>query len=146
MQKIYLLEYRDFYFHDEKDDEDVEDRVLLGYFSSTIKINEAIEICIQHKIDKSKLQITEYSFKANANQKYVYVLGYEYSILDKNEEYIDFFYNFEPMTNLKQCLFLKNQLIHENKYKVTENKIFDSETDNGFYVSKMQINTLYGIV
>lgn len=146
MKKIYLLEYREFYYHDDFDDEDVEYRRTMGYFSSMEKVNCAIETCINHGIDSTKLFTKEYSFVASKNQKYVYILGYEYSILsNENDDYEDYFYDFEPMQNEEKCWKLKESLMQKKKYMKTPNKIFDSDSIDGFSICKMKIDSIYGL-
>ncbi len=141
MDRIYLLEYREYYYHDESDDEDVEYRSAVGYFSDMEKVNSAIKMCVNHGLDSTKLFVKEYSFIANKNQKYVYILGYEFSILhDKSDDYVDYFYIFEPLKNEKDCWKLRDHLVMDKKYMKSSNKIFDSDSEEGFSVCKMKIN------
>lgn len=146
MDRIYLLEYRELYYHDDLDGEDVEYRSAIGYFSDMEKVNFAIKTCINHGINATKLFVKEYPFIANKNQKYVYVLGYEFSIfLERNNCYVDYFYNFIPLKNEKKCWDLMECLSKEKKYMKTPEKIFDDDSKYGFSVCKMKINLIYGL-
>ena len=92
-KKIYLLELVEFYYYDTKDDENVEDRWIIGYFLTLSKLVEAISKCFDLKKETERIVVTSFDIKLNYNQKFVYVLSYEYSYL-LNNNYIDYSYVF----------------------------------------------------
>ncbi len=140
LKKLYLVEEWKFYYKDPIDGEDVEDIRLIGYFTTMDKVLNAIKVCINHGVKKEEIRITEIEFEAK-NQKYVYILYYEYSI-EGEEGFTDYYYNFEPLTNKKKCLQLKEKLLKDDFYKPTENKIFDDYTDRGFSIRKELIDDI----
>lgn len=142
MGKIFLLETRIFYYFDENDGENVEDIYLVGYFSTQEKVAMAIEKCVNAGVKKEELVCTEIDFSMSKNQKYVYVLWYEYSIIDENGDYTDYYYKFPPLTNIKKCIRLKEKLLKENFYKPIKTKIFDDYTDRGFSINKEKIDEI----
>lgn len=73
------------------------------------------------------------------NQKYLYVLNYEFSIKNERGVYEDYYYKFEPCSNIIKCLNIKNELIQNDKIKIKDNAIYDVSED-GFYVDKIKIN------
>ncbi len=137
-KKIFLLEYIDYYGFDETDGENIESRNIIGYFTTQEKLNEAKALCLQDEISEKDLYVTEYNIKAGANQKFVYLLNYEYSI-KVNDEYTDYYYYFEPQVNAKQCNEQKKQLLKESKYKKTPEKIYYDSPD-GFYIDKIKLD------
>ena len=144
MAKIYMVEFNKFYYFDNVDQEAVEDRETIGYFTSVELANNAIEICMNKlRYKRDEFNIIEYDIKCGRNQKYLYVLNYEYSIKNEKGEYEDFYYNFEPCSNKDKCIEMKNDLILNNKIKIKKNAIYDVSID-GFYIDKIKINfTIY---
>ena len=139
MKKILtLLELIDYDYYDVIDKENVEERYIVGYFFNSKCFNEAISLCETRKEINEKIKITEFNFECNYNQKYVYVLFYEYSILNNNE-YTDYYEYFEPQSSYKKCLNQKNKLLKNNKYKKSFNRIFDGSKD-GFRIEKIKID------
>lgn len=144
MKKIYLLEEIKFYYIDEKDGENVEDINIVGYFSTKNKISLAKKKCIRFGMKKEELFCSEFEFNSK-NQKYVYILFYEYSTKDESG-YTDYFYKFQPQTSKKKCIQLKEELLKKDFYKPNENKIFDDFTDRGFSIRKIMIDTIITVV
>ena len=137
MGKIYLLEQRKFYYIDVNDNENVEDNFIIGYFTAD-KIIKAKNYCIDKGISEKELFVEEYDFQFKKNRKYVYILMYEYSRVCSNDRFEDYYYKFQPMHSRKECLVLKKQLLNEEKYQKTLNKIYDSK--DGFFIDKIEIN------
>ncbi len=143
---IYRLEKFKFHYYDEKDDENVEDRFVLGYFCPYEELVKAIEVCKKYDIKEDELAVHEFPLELSKNQKYIYELSYGYSILDSNSRYIDYDYVFTPQRNRKCCLELKADLQQDRKYQCSKEKIFDKETPDGFWIEKLQINKLYNVI
>lgn len=135
---LYLLELVDYDYYDEIDQEDVEDRYIIGYFFDKTHLNEAISLCEKRKGINEKIEITKFDFECGNNQKYVYVLFFEYSTLTDNE-YSDFYYYFEPQCSYKKCLKQKENLLKINKYNKKQDRIFEDSKD-GFRIDKIKIN------
>lgn len=140
MTKIYMVEFNRFYYFDCSDQEAVEDRYTIGYFTSIELANNAIERCIKETgYMRDEFNVIEYDVKCGRNQKYLYVLNYEFSIKNKKGDYEDFYYKFEPCSNKNKCIDMKLELIHNNKIKIKNNAIYDVSID-GFYIDKIKIN------
>ena len=135
---LYLLELIDYDHYDEIEKEDVEERYIIGYFLNPKHLNQAISLCKERKEINEKINITEFNFECSYNQKFVYVLFFEYSIL-KNNEYFDFYEYFEPQSSLKKCIKQKEKLLKMKKYKNSYDRIFDDSKD-GFRVEKIKID------
>lgn len=137
-RKMYILELIDFDHYDEVDKENVEERYIIGYFFNTAILDEAIILCKKRKNSNEKIVLNEINFECSPNQKYVYVLFYEYSKYVNNEinDYYDYF---EPYSNRLKCNRKKEKLLLEDKYKVTDDKVFDDSLD-GFRVEKIRID------
>ncbi|MBE5731011.1 MAG: hypothetical protein E7350_03590 [Clostridiales bacterium] len=135
---IYLLELVDYDYFDEVENVDVEERWIIGYFSSEESLNDAISLCNQRKNKNEKITITQKLVECGNNQKYVYVLFYEYSIITDGE-YVDYYEYFDPQSTYKKCIALKNELIKDVKYQNDGHRIYDGTTD-GFRVYKIKID------
>lgn len=138
IKELYLVETVNYAYFDEKDMEDVEDRYIIGYFDNPEIMKRAIEICNKKKEPDEEVKVTKYSFSCSSNQKYVYVLFYEYSTLTDGE-YTDYYYYFEPCSNVLKCIKQKTELQKNEKYMHNENKIYDDSKD-GFRIAKILIN------
>lgn len=145
MNSIYLVEERNFYYYDEKDQENVEENYIIGYFSTLEKAQKAISLCVEQGILRDKLFVEEIPLKYSRLQRNVYVLCYDYAILDDNNEYQDYFYKFPPCTNRAQCMRQKAELLKQDKFSVKPYKIFYNSSD-GFYVDKIAINFVGHVV
>ena len=135
---LFLLELIDYDHYDEIDKEDVEERYIIGYFLSSKHLNEAVSLCEKRKNFNEKIKVTEFDFECTYNQKFVYVLFFEYSIL-KDNEYSDFYEYFEPQSSYEKCVRQKESLRKLNKYKKSQNRIFE-DSEDGFRIEKIKID------
>lgn len=143
---IYRLEKFHFYYYDYEDGEDVEDCCVLGYFSSKKEVEKAIAVCERNGISQNDLRTIRFEFCYTNRQEYVYELSYGYSILNQKNRYIDYSYVFPPQNTDDDCKRMKNELIKTEKFKPMPNKIFDDEMPDGFWVEKLKLNKLYGVI
>ena len=143
---VYCLEKYHFFYYDKEDDENVESRYLLGYFNCQSSLENALKVCKLNGIQDDELKIEQFNLSLSKKQKYLYILTYSYSTRNEKGEYTDYEYIFEPKTNRKKCLELKEELCKQSKYSHTKKKIYDSETANGYYISRYEINKLYSVV
>jgi len=135
---IYRLEKFKFYYYDNEENENVEDVYVLGYFTSYEQLENAINICQNYGIKKEELRFFKFDLKLRDNQKYIYELSYSYSMLDSNMQYVDYSYVFAPQSCKKSCLQLKVDLQKDVKYQSNDKKIFDEETQDGFWIEKLE--------
>lgn len=136
--KLKLIELVSFEGIDEFDNERIEDRYIIGYFSNDLIKNEALDLCKKEKNKDEEIIVTDYEISCSPNQQYVYVLFYEYSILH-DKQYQDFYEYYEPLSNYKKCNDMKKRLCKKTKYKKDSNKIYDGTID-GFHIEKIKIN------
>lgn len=74
-------------------------------------------------------------------------MSYGYSVLNKKKQYVDYAYVFAPQNSSNDCKKLKKELIKIKKYMPNPNKIFDDdEAPDGFWIVKLTINKLYGVI
>lgn len=142
MKCIYRLEHVKFYYHDHNDDEDVEERLVLGHFSSHDALQKAINDSVNYGLPQNELKVTQYFDTFANNQKYVYVLSHQYYLLN-GENYTDYEYIFQPFSNRKKCIELKERLKQNPKFATIENRHYDIAPPDGFCISKDKINHLY---
>ncbi len=142
---IFRLEKYKFYRLDEEDQEPVEDSIPLGYYTNTKKLNEIIQSCLDHGMKKDDLRITNFKVNLRKNQKYIYELNYSYTVfLDPEKEYyVDYDYVFEPKSNRRDCMKLKLELLQNKKYEKTSEKIYSTNSDDGFTIEKYELNEMY---
>lgn len=146
MKIVYRLDEVTYYCFDEKDSEDVEERIILGFYSSLENLKNAIESYIKYGISKDKLFITSYFDNFTYNQKYVYYLTHEYSIVDSNGEYImDYEYIFRPYSNKKKCKMLMEKLKNDEKYAYNANRDYKSQPPDGFYIGVAKLDATSNI-
>lgn len=145
MSIIYRLESVKFYYSDSSDGENVEERLILGHFSSHSKLDEAKKECLKNGFKDSELSVSCFFDEFSYNQKYVYVLTHQYSILNDNR-YTDYEYIFPPFSNRKKCLDLKKQLLENPKYAFSEKRCYEVQPPDGFCISKQLIDYLYCVV
>ena len=143
---IYRLEKFTFYYYDEKDGENVEDRCVLGYFYPREALTKAVDMCREFGIKDEEIAVQECVLEVYRIPKYIYELSYAYSILDPDLQYIDYAYVFPPQRSYQRCLQLKAELQKEKKYQKSNDRIFDKETPDGFWIEKLQINKLYNVI
>ena len=76
-----MLELVEFYYYDTKDDENVEDRWIIGYFLTLSKLVEAISKCSDLKKETERIVVTSFDIKLNYNaidlSKIVYEAGHK---------------------------------------------------------------------
>ena len=135
---LFLLELIDYDHYDEIDEEDVEERYIIGYFFNSTYLDEAISLCKKRKESNEKIKITKFDFECGNNQKFVYVLFFEYSTLVDNE-YSDYYEYFEPQSSYKKCIKQKENLLNMNKYNKNNTFIFEDSKD-GFRIDKIKID------
>ena len=140
-----LSEYK-FYSYDEVDKENIEERRILGYFSSEEMLNDSIRLCIESGIDESCLSINAYSLILRKGQRYIFELSYSYSVKTTSGNYVDYDYIFEPKASKDDCLKLKKRLVRQYKFQPTTAKIFDPSVPAGCWVERYDINKLYSVV
>ena len=142
-KKIYLLEFVEVFGYDDNDDEYIEDREIVGFFTSQQKLNDAQQKLVKLGIKDEHLKTTEYDVDLSYNQVNIYVLVYEYTIM-KDELYEDYYYSFEPRSSRQKCKILQNELITNNsKFHHNENKIYDTDSDNGFSIRTFKLDCIY---
>lgn len=144
MKPIYRLDRVKYKYFDKTDMEDVEERYVLGYFSSLNNIKNAIKTYIENGYKESELSISTFFDSFTYNQKHVYVLSHGYSIYENNK-YTDYSYVFQPFSNKNKCFEMMNNLKKETLYEFNPNRIYDDETMEGFYIATFKIDYLYGI-
>ena len=69
MKPIYRLEDVHYYGFDMLDVENIEDRLLIGYFSSIDKLNIAIDTCIANGVKLENIRISTFFDNFTKNQK-----------------------------------------------------------------------------
>ena len=139
IKKFYRLDYCDWDYFDEQDQEDVEKRYVIGFFDSLEKVNKAKEICrFQGKVLKKYLQVKEFFCQVGNRQKYLYFLVFDYSIFD-GQEYTDYIYYLPPFSNKNKCKEYKKEMQKNEKFQVKPNYLYMA-TKDGFYIEKMRIN------
>ncbi len=143
IRDLYYIELYEYCYYDKIDDEIVENRSFIGYFFDERRKDEVIEMCNKLKEKREEVIVKKIPFECSPNQKYVYELFYEYSII-RFEEYEDYSYIFEPpFSNRKKCLEKKKELLKDSKYQHREYKVYENYTDKGFYIAKTEINSIY---
>lgn len=143
---IYRLEKVKFYRFDRKDQEAVEDRYLIGYFSSPEELEKAVAICEENGIPAKNLEAMRFDFTYIGKGKTVYELSYGYSILNRKKQYVDYYYSFAPQNSVSACKKLKKEILKIDKFKPSPEKIFDDDMPDGFWIEKLSINKLYGVI
>ena len=138
VDKMYILELTEYFGFDECDNEEIEDKKIIGYFLDENIFRYAVRLCKEKKKENEIIVIHECFFNHRKNQRNVYVLNYDYSILS-DEGYTDYYEWFEPKSSYKECLKQKESLITLEKYKKDNNKIFFN-TEDGFWIDKIEIN------
>ena len=80
------------------------------------------------------LEETTFDFSLQKNQKYLYVLNYEYFTNDGT----CFSYQFEPCTSREKSMLIKKEKMKEDKYKTNPSKIIKSGK-NEWFIEKHEI-------
>lgn len=131
---IYLLEEVLFDSIDSKDGEKIEIRLTDGFW-----VNHRKFLAAKKRMEKSlaegwNLEETTFDFSLRKNQKYLYVLNYEYFTNDGT----CFSYQFEPCASREKCMLIKKEKMKEDKYKTNPSKIIKSGK-NGWFIEKYEI-------
>ena len=77
---------------------------------------------------------TEYDLPINYNQKYIYILEYEYCLPNGTE----YWYQFEPQTSKCKCKAQIEMLSKDSKYSYSSERIYKSG-NNGWSIEKYEI-------
>lgn len=143
IDKIYFLQQKKFYGYDSLDNENIEECMVIGYFTSLTLVDLAKEICIRNGVDEKNIEVQEFNVLIKKNQKFIYVLSHSYSIKEPNGTFTDFEYIFEPQSNNAKCIELKEKLKLNSKYKFKENRDYSVYPPDGFFVDKYKLNCIY---
>ena len=66
---VYRLEKYKFYYHDLEDNEDVEERCVLGFFNSQFELKKATLRCENNGVNKTELTVNEFNMNIKKSQK-----------------------------------------------------------------------------
>lgn len=143
--KIYLLERYEYYGFDKAEKENIEKCYILGYYDLKKELEKGIETCNRHGIKKDEIRVVPYTVNIRKGQKNIYILTYEYSLLNKNEEFIDYEYIFAPKRSRRKCVQMKKKLKRIKKYSYSDKKIYVSKSTEGYWISKYCLNKLYSV-
>ena len=138
MNKLYMLEH---FVNDGKDVKcgvPIEDVQLVGFFSTTENLNQAIFYCNRVGVPSDELRIQTFFLDIAATQRNVYVLSYSYRVYEE-EEYYDYFVMFAPATNERHCRQLKAALLRLPEYQPSPEHEF-LLSSNGFYIHKYPLD------
>ncbi len=139
---IYRLEYVNYHYYDAIENEDVEEKFILGYFTPRYKLEEAKKRCIENGLKEEKLQVTCFFDEFSIVQKRIYVLSHMYYLYD-GERYTDYEYIFPPMSNRKKCILLRERLKKYHKYAYSKNRFYDLQPPDGFCITAEEINNFH---
>lgn len=143
IKKIYLLQQKEYYGYDSADGENVEECMVVGYFTSLKLVDDAKKNCIDNGVDERNLEVQTFEIPINNNQKFVYILSHSYSIRQADGTFSDFEYIFEPQSNNAKCLKFKEKLKLEPKYKNQANRDYSLYPPDGFCVDKYRLDCIY---
>ena len=132
--KIYLLEEVFFDSVDLEDGEKKEIRLSDGLWANHRKFLFAKKRILEELTAGWTLEETEFDVPIRKNQKYLYVLNYEYFTNDGT----CFYYQFEPCTSAKKCWLMKEEKAKEDKYKLDSSKIIRRGAD-GWFIERYEI-------
>ena len=142
IRDLYIIALYDYFYYDKIDDSPVENKCIIGYFFDVKRKDKVIEMCNKLKEKRKEVIVKKIPFECSPNQKYVYELYYEYSII-RFGEYEDYYDIFEPFSSRKKCIEKKKELLKESKFQHRDYKIYDDHTDKGFYIVKTRINNVF---
>ena len=80
MSKIYFVQEVKYYGYDDKEDENIEECLIIGYFSSLDIVEKVVNLCIENGLFNSEIVVKSFDVDLKRNQKYVYVITHDYSI------------------------------------------------------------------
>lgn len=142
IKKIYFVQQKKYYGYDAADDENIEEFMVIGYFTSPKLVDNVKQICVSNGIDEKEIDVQSFDIFLN-NKKFIYVLSHMYSIKKADGNYTDYEYIFEPQTSNKKCIELIKKLKLDSKYGFNKNRIYEDYTSDGFIIDKFIINCIY---
>lgn len=140
---IYLVQQKKIYGRDETDNEAIEERMIIGYFSSLELVAKVKKLCLENGVPEEQIYTEEYKIKLNCNQNCLYVLSHTYSLINKDGSYTDYEYIFEPKSSKNKCERLKKKLCLEDKYKFSSNRNYDVQPPDGFLISEYELDCMW---
>ena len=143
IKKIYFLQQKKYYGYDSADDENIEECMAIGYFTSLKLVEIAKKICIDNGVDEINLDVQTFDVPLNNNQKFVYVLSHSYSIRQADGTFTYFEYLFEPQSSNTRCVELKEKLKLEPKYKYQANRDYSLYPPDGFCIDKYRLDCIF---
>lgn len=143
-RKLVVVELVYFDHYDKHDKVNVEERYIIGYFFSAKELERAIKLCEEQKKPGGEIKLTVYNFKCTPEQSYVYVLSYQYTIVNENGEREYVYENFGPQCFYYKCIIQKEKLLKRRKYRDTRNRIFE-DTKDGFKIRQRIVDFIYRI-
>lgn len=138
--KIYFIQEKKYYGYDENDEENIEECMIIGYFTSQKMINVVKNICLQNGIKEEDFDVQCFNVSINYNQKFVYVLSHAYSFQEKDGSFTDYEYIFEPQSNKKNCIRLKTELKTKPKYNYSRSRDYSCCPPDGFVIERYELN------
>ena len=142
MSKIYFVQKVKYYGYDDEEDENIEECLIIGYFSSLDIVEKVVNLCIENGLLISEIVVKSFDVDLNRNQKYVYVVTHDYSIREENGTFIDYEYIFEPKSSRAECEALKCKLKELPKYKYSQDRDYSITPPDGLYICRYKINQM----
>ena len=142
MSKIYFVQKVKYYGYDDEEDENIEECLIIGYFSSLDIVEKVVNLCIENGLLNSEIVVKSFDVDLNRNQKYVYVITHDYSIREENGTFTDYEYIFEPKSSRAECEALKCKLKELPKYKYSQDRDYSITPPDGFYICRYKINQM----
>ena len=142
MSKIYFVQEVKYYGYDDKEDENIEECLIIGYFSSLDIVEKVVNLCIENGLFNSEIVVKSFDVDLKRNKKYVYVITHDYSIREENGTFTDYEYIFEPKSSRAECEALKCKLKELPKYKYSQDRDYSITPPDGFYISRYKINQM----
>ena len=143
MKEVFLLEHYKRYGMDDNSGIVIEDSIIVGYFTTQQQLNQAVLRCKDCAIPKEELRVYTYPLDYGTNQKNVYVLMYEYTLLEQDGLF-DYNYLFAPRTSAIECRQYKEALLQEDEYKPFIGKEYRGTAD-GFSIRKIPLDHVFAV-
>lgn len=143
IKKIYFVQQKKYYGYDSSEDENIEECMIIGYFTSLTFVEKVKQVCIKNGIDKLNFDVQIIDVNLSNNQKFIYVLSHMYSILKEDGTYTDYEYIFEPQSNIYKAKELMDKLKLNSKYQFKSNRIYEDYSLNGFVIDKFKLDFMY---
>ena len=142
MNKIYLVEH----FARKGRDVDgtlIEDVEIVGYFTNKKQVAAAMRQCARMGVPADTVRVVEYNVNFRNDQKYVYVLLYEYLENDGFEEESGEYYAYmAPCATEQACMVLRKQLALAPPYEKSPTKHYYDNSPDGFCILRYTINKI----